>query len=58
MTPTGISELAERARDAHSAVLGITPAPWHLAPKVVRDAWLATVALVIAQTKRESGNDD
>lgn len=56
MTPAGIEHLASRARDEHMALLGLRPTPWHLAPQPVRTAWLATVALVLSETKRESAN--
>lgn len=56
MTQDGMAQLAERARADHMQVLGLTPSPWHLATPQVRAAWISTVALVLAATKRE-GDD-
>ena len=50
-------QLAERARAEHMQQLGLHPVAWHLAPPLMRTAWVATVALVLAE-KRETQNDD
>ena len=51
MTQDGLMQLAERARAEHMSVLGLTGAAWHLATPAVRNAWLAAVALVVAEMK-------
>ncbi len=51
MTPAGLTALAEKARAEHMQQLGLTPAPWHLAPPLMRTAWIATVALVVSAAR-------
>lgn len=54
MTPDDIARIAERARDTHRRVLGLTPQPWHRITQEDRDAWLASTALIVTETRREA----
>ena len=58
MTPDGLTTLAERARAEHMTIIGVAVTPWHLAPKKVREAWVATVALVLSATRKGAEHVD
>lgn len=52
MTPADIQRLAERAREHHLQVHGMSPQPWHAITETTRRAWLSTTELLVTEVTR------